>query len=691
MKHTLFVALLALACLSALPAPSETRFERRAQRNREIARNVVWPNHEPLLFYLRRGRRAEEWPRTYERQHDPDNIRQMAEAGVRSGRLHFYKGFGLNLEMPEIEKSRQMAELMHKLGMKVSVYVAGTMFIESFYRELPEAEQWEQRDQDNIPVPYSDTQTYRHFACPNEPAYRAYMKKVLDIAIDRLKTDEIFFDNVFLQAEPKSCRCPRCMKVFTDFLARKYPAGEAATLRFGYPDASFVKVNKWYYFNRPESLQTIDDPVLQEWTGFRTESLARACADFYDYIKAKNPKIAVGFNLKGIYGTNRIWRNAVYHPLFRGKIDFSCFDVGGMEARMEPKTGAMISEIRSYKLARTVGFTYQEGGAPLDFAVHMAFNPQKLVPGFGYAGGPSAEGAERLFTPEAEFFREYNERYYTDTAAVADVAVLRTWPSMAYSVVGTLVPTILVEQVLIQHKVPFDIISDDEIGKIGRYGAIILAGQECLSKKWVDRLTEYVRGGGTVVFTGNTADYNEFRETRAVNPLMALAERAGGAGKGKVVHIPRIGSVPAGTRGRGSVLPGDETDLEVPRASIAGGTFPATSWTLPSNHEEIFRTVAGSLPHGLSITTNAPLTTVMELVTREKSGETMVHFVNFDRARSVSSFEVRVRKAADRKVKSVTLLSPDSDDPRPLGFTEDGGYLRFTVSGLNLYAMIVIA
>ena len=187
------------------------------------------------------------------------------------------------------------------------------------------------------------------------------MKKVLDIAIDRLKTDEIFFDNVFLQAEPKSCRCPRCMKAFTEFLARKYPSGETATLRFGFPDASFVKVNKWYYFNRPESLQTIDDPVLQEWTGFRTESVARACADFHDYIKAKNPKIAVGFNLKGIYGTNRIWRNAVYHPLFRDKIDFSCFDVGGMEARLDPKTGAMVSgsaptssRVRSDSLIRKV-------------------------------------------------------------------------------------------------------------------------------------------------------------------------------------------------------------------------------------------------------------------------------------------------------------------------------------------------
>ncbi len=672
--------LLAVLLLSLfLPAYTETRFEQRARRNREIAKDVVWPNHEPLLFYLRRGRRAEDWPRTYERQHAPENIRKMAEAGVRSGRLHFYKGFGLALEMPEIEKSRQMAELMHKLGMKVSVYVAGTMFTESFYREVPEAERWEQRDQDNKAVPYSGTQTYRHFACPNEPAYRAYIKRVLDIAIDQVKTDEIFFDNVFFQAEPKSCRCPRCLKAFEAFLRRKYPTREAATLRFGMPDASYIKPNEWFHYNRPEDLDVLDDPILQEWTAFRAESLANNCADYYRHIKARNPKIAVGFNLKGIYGTNRIWRNAVYHPLYRGLVDFSCFDVGGMEARLDARTGAMVSEIRSYKMARTVGFTYQEGGRALDFAVHMAFNPQKHVPGFGYAGGPSAEGAERILTADAEFFREYNERYYTDTENIADVAVLRTWPSMAYSIGGTLVPTILMEQTLIQHKVPFDIIFDEEMDKIGRYRAVILAGQECLSKQWADKLREYARGGGTVIFTGNTAHYNEFRETRAVNPLTA-----GALGKGRLVHIPRIIPASAGRGGSRAAVPGDETDLEASR------TFPATSWNLPANHEEVHRTIVSSIPAGLSITTEAPLTTVMEILNRKATNETIVHFVNFDGERAVAPFGVRLRNPGG-KVKSVTLLTPDADEPKALEFTEEAGGLRFTVPGVRLYSMVAVA
>src|SRR5689334_6310419 len=165
----------ALWCLSVslvlLPPAghAETRWERSARRKQEITKQVSWPNHEPLVFYLRRGRRPENWPEIYERQHSPENIKAMADAGVRYGRLHFYKGFGLETEMPEIRKTQQMADLMHKYGMKVSIYVAGTMFVESFNHEVPQSIEWEQRDGSNRPVPYTTTQTYRHYPCPNAP------------------------------------------------------------------------------------------------------------------------------------------------------------------------------------------------------------------------------------------------------------------------------------------------------------------------------------------------------------------------------------------------------------------------------------------------------------------------------------------------------------------------------------------
>ena len=107
----------------------------------------------------------------------------MADAGVKWGRLFFYKGFGLEYERPAMEQSKKAADQMHKLGMKVSLYMGGTMFTETLYRELPEAKGWEQRDQWDRPVPYG-AQTYRHYACPNEPKYRDYLRKVIKVGVE---------------------------------------------------------------------------------------------------------------------------------------------------------------------------------------------------------------------------------------------------------------------------------------------------------------------------------------------------------------------------------------------------------------------------------------------------------------------------------------------------------------------------
>jgi hypothetical protein len=694
---------------------AESRFERSARQKQAKAAKISWPNQEPPMFMLRRGNHSEDFIEINERQHDPDNIQLMAEVGVRSARLHFWKGLGLDTQMPGIRKSQQMAELMHKLGMKVSIYVGGTMFIETFYREVPEAVQWEQRDQLNHPVYYIETQTFRHFACFNEPKYHEYIKKVLRIGVEDVKADQIFFDNVFFLPEPKSCRCQRCIRAFKEFLKQRYPTPEAAFRRFGYPDPDYVVVNDWDVFNSPDSLVSVDDPILQEWTRFRCETVARHCADFYDYIKSLNPKVSVGFNVKGAYGMNRMWRSGVYHPLLTGKMDFACFDVGGMGAQLDSRTGALISEIRSYKMARTLGFSYEElGGRWLG----IAFNPLKYIPGNAWQGGPDLGWDTRSFSAGGEFFDEYCERYFTDTESVADVAALRTWPSMAYSIVSTLVPTILMEQVLIQHKIPFDLIFDEQMGRIDRYRAVILPGQESLSQAWVDKLTAYAENGGTVLFTGNTAAYNDWRETRATNPLLALMglpsrQRLEGdeeeeapsrprglastaitvksVGKGKMVYIPEIvpGSTGSVETRRGGIA-GDETASYASQTS--GGNFAAPDWVLPKNHAEIRQAIAGNLRGPLSITTEAPLTTVMELLNRPKTKETIVHFVNFDDKTAPAPFQVKLRSQfSGHKAASVSYFTPEADEPQKLEFTEQNGVIAFTAPLAKVYSMIVVA
>ena len=71
-----------------------------------------------------------------------------------------------------------------------------------------------------------------------------------------------------------------------------------------------------------------------------------------------------------------------------------------------------------------------------------------------------------------------NNRHYAATRVVADVAILRSFPSMAFNSLGPHLESTLMEQLLIQYKVPFDIIFDQSLAALSKYCAVILANQE---------------------------------------------------------------------------------------------------------------------------------------------------------------------------------------------------------------------
>jgi len=253
---------------------------------------------------------------------------------------------------------------------------------------------------------------------------------------------------------------------------------------------------------------------------------------------------------------------------------------------------------------------------------------------------------------------------------------------MAYSINDTYVPVTLMEQALIQHKVPFDILFDEDINQIDRYSEVILAGQECVGNAQAERLLQYVRNGGTLVLTGNTAEYNEWRERRRTNPLLPARQE----GRGRIVYIPEI--IRADNPGKSQRL--DENPEPGATAQKVIRMTPA-QWVLPKNHEAIRQAVVDGLPKGLSIETGLPLTTVMELLTRPATRETLAHFVNFDRLNPLAPFPVTVRKQFTGPVKSVSCLSPERDETLSLTFQEAGDRVTFTVPATRLYAMVVIA
>jgi hypothetical protein len=158
------------------------------------------------------------------------------------------------------------------------------------------------------------------------------------------------------------------------------------------------------------------------------------------------------------------------------------------------------------------------------------------------------------------------------------------------------------------------------------------------------------------------------------------------------VHIPRTEpATPESATATTIGIAGDETAVSVP-GFVRSGSFAARDWVLPKNHEEIYRAIAGNLREPLSLTSDAPLTTVMELLNRLATRETIVHCVNFDSRHPPAPFLVRVKKQyAELKAASVTLLSAEFDDPKPLTFNETGGTIEFRVPPVKVHAMAVIA
>jgi hypothetical protein len=684
-------------------------------RAQEHKARPEWLGKEPLIivgnwdstpiFRTRLGGQAVDMEREYAAQHSEEAVRKLKELGVTMAIIHFYKGFGLKAEAAQLADARKLAALLKKHGIRVGVYVGSTMGYETFLAERPDAAQWIVPDFLGRPLLYAN-QSFRKRVYFMHPGYREYIRNVLRIALEDLHADLIHFDNTSLQAQPPIFLHPLAVKDFRTFLEHKFTP-EQRTNRFGYPDVQYMEAP---VIDRP--LDVINDPLYQEWADFRCAQLTAYYAEMERFIRGLSPGTAVESNPHvGISGRNTVWEEGVDYPRLLSHMDVVWTEEGN-QAQVTPGR-VLVSKIRTYKMAATLKnriFTYTGGsrGGKLQMAEAMAFNRQTLGQIGDVLAGYNFPADQK---PYITFFRDHFD-LFRDVHSRPDIAVLHSYASMAFNNDLPWQSAMLVEQALIQAKIPFDIIFDQQLDQLSKYKALILPDQECLTDAQMNLIRGYVESGGGVVSTEQTSIYDDWRRRRSnfglhdVFGIDAAAYRenlytfrpypsaipSARNSASTELHEPRSEPAPAPVRhtfghGRSSYIAAVRPSIPKP----PGAPMISEYWKLPVNAQQIVDEVRWAA-NGVSLEVNGPSTLVAEPLEQPTTGRMMVHLVNYDVERhpSIDNVRVSLKLPENKSARSVHLFSPDAVTTVDAIVIASKGMAVFTVPHIQTYTIAVL-
>jgi len=682
-----------VSCLALLLLNSMHARETAGVRPGEWLRDgiVASSDMEALTFILRRGGEPQDAIEEWHQQRSEAAVRKLKEAGVNLAIINFYKGAGLKAEGEDIEAARKFVALAHKYGIKVAGYVGATMMYETLFQEEPEARNWRQVNEFGEPIYYTSDQTFRYMACRNNPGYRAFIRKVLRIGVQDVKLDVIHFDQMMWWPEPHSCRCSYCQAQFREFLENRYGDPQRARLRFGFTSFAGVIPPPYGIHEPPVRLPELHNPMMQEWANFRAWSLARDFKEFSDYIHELNPNVAVIANPSANLETNVGYIYGVDPQQLYATVD----GIWTEEPNLPEWTsdGRLVSQIRTYKSARTMGrplfhweglrgyAEYAKTSPSLRLAESLAYDDANL--GVIAGGDVEKDGPSETVRRYVNFFHS-NLKYLAHTKEIADVAILRSFPSTQFNPSQSNFDTVLFEQSLIQSKIPFSIIFDRQLSELAHYKVLVLANQDALSDEQIDLIRKFVEKGGGLVATGNTSLLTEWRTRRqkfGLSDVLGMGLPPGDSsanqpierpfGRGRVAYIPRIDpAMPA---------PAPQMNYSV------GNAY----WKLPKNDADLLSAVQWAAGGDFSATVDAPLWVTAELSQQENSPMWLLHLVNFKVNEPVELVKIRVHLPGALRSNRVTLLDPDKPTPETIEATTDQNVVTVTVPRLNTYCLLL--
>ena len=587
---------------------------------------VMAGSWEPLQFRVRRDGRSdftptEEQRAAYLREHSPEMIARLKDLGVNFVMMHCYKGAGLVVERESMWDAVRFAKLCHEAGLRVGVYnYSGAFLWEPLFGETPEAKDWVLLDANGKPRTYGGA-TYRYYWNRNHPEAQVFYRKIVSFAVHEIRADLLHFDNY--EVGPGSDE--NSVQRFRQYLRDRFTPERLEEM--GVENVGEV---------RPPKAGPQDSPLGRVWLDFCCRSLAESYRDMSLYARGLRKDILIECNPGGP-------GDRIVPPVDHGRLLQSGEAFWDEGRHPGYRNGQLHTRIRTYKIARrmdNMAFAYTI--TPLEMAESMAFNLDCLgcLCWFEYGQVVAQPGSKEPLAPSlAPFVKFFHARrdLLREADVVADVAVLRSFPSQVFADRTNAELTHRAEQTLIDNRAAFQIVYDQHLDDLARYRVLVLAGCEAMSDAQLQHIQRYVQSGGRICIVGSAGTHDEWLRPRKQRALAGLS------GPG-ILHLNEDGDLLAAVR------------------RLCGTD--------------------------LSLSIRAPSGLCAELT--QQPGRRLVHLVNYRIDEPVKDIEVSVRLPASREVESVVLASPQSAEDVRLPFEVRDRCVTFTVPRVDIYGIAVI-
>lgn len=643
LQRFIIVALLSLVCAGGRGQVPLTLSE--SQRPKWLADEglVMAGSWEPLPFRVRRDggqgfTPSAEQVAAYQREHSPEMLAQLKSLGVNFIMMHCYKGGGLELERESMADATRFAKRCRDARLHVGVYAYSGAFIwEPLLKEIPTVRDWFLLDERGQPINYYEA-SYRYYWNRNHPEAIDIYKGIIRFAVQDIQADLIHLDNYILGPGYDLCSQQR----FRDYLSQRFSGEQLGQMDVR--DVSRVTPPK---SDHPNAL------LRRVWQDFCSESLADSYAEMCRYARTLRKDVLMECNPGGLRG--RTAPPVDHGRLLMGGEAFWC------EGFMRPmQKGRLDTNISSYKFSRRMNnMMFRYTRSPLEMAEAMAFNLDCLgcLCWFEYGQITDYPGSYgKPLTPDREpFVRFYRNRreLFRNTNVVADVAVLRSFPSQVFGPAERGNTAARVDNELTAKRLCFQPICDAHLAELSRYRVLVLADCPAMSDAQVKQVREFVSAGGRLCVIDPLATHDEWmlpRKNPALDDLPA----------DRVIRVAGPREVPAAI----------EQMLQQTQSLKVWAKNAPTGSDSTSAEDGLF---------GLCT----------ELTARDK--RQFVHLVNYRETAPMEDLVVRLRVAAPRRVRSVGLASPETDADAEVRFTQEGEFVTFGVPKVGIYTVAVVA